>query len=307
MGQKKRGLGKGLSDLGLSELLGGAATADVAVAHAPAAETLLDMPEANRPSDSLQFLPIDKISPGRYQPRQHFDTDTLQELAQSIRSQGVIQPIVVRRMNDRYELVAGERRWRAAQLAELSEIPTIVKDLPDESVVAMSLIENIQRQDLNVIEEATALSRLLDEFQLTHQAVADAVGKSRTAVTNLLRLLKLNPDVRMMVERGELEMGHARALLALEGAAQTDVAKTIMKRSMSVRQTEEWVRRLLQTKNAAVVAAPTVDPNIKTLQNNLSDKLCARVLIRHQSKGNGQLVIHYNSVDELDGILEHIQ
>lgn len=303
MSQKKRGLGRGLSDLGLGELLqgGGAAIAEVPV-EAP----LIEEPVASEDGQLCQ-LAIEKVVPGRYQPRTQFEPEALEELAQSIRSQGVIQPLVVRANGDKYELIAGERRWRAAQLAGLDAVPAIVKALTDDAAIAMSLIENIQREDLNAIEEAVALNRLLQEFSLTHQEVAEVVGKSRTAVSNLVRLLRLQPAVKDLVEQGQLEMGHARCLLSLEGMQQVEVARLIVSRGLSVRQAEAWVKQMMEKGASASSVPEVIDPNIRSLQNDLSDKLCAKVVIRHQAQGKGQLVVHYNSVDELDGILAHIK
>ncbi len=287
--QKKRGLGRGLSDLGLNELL----------SDLNAAET--------QPESAAQFkkLPIDRIHPGRYQPRRQVNKEKLEELASSIRVQGIIQPIVVRRYENGYEIIAGERRWRAAQLAGMTEIPAIVRDLTDEAAIAMSLIENIQREDLNAIEEAVALQRLIDEFQMTHHEVADAVGKSRASVTNILRLLKLNSDVQSLVEQGFLDMGHARALLALEGIQQSEVANSVVSRALSVRETERLIRQI-QAKANQSERPITRDPDISRLEKDLSDKLAASVSIRHQSKGKGKLIIQYNSLDELSGILDRI-
>lgn len=292
MTEKKRGLGRGLSDLGLNELLG-----DLSNAASP------DIPKQQA---ELKKLPIEAIHPGRYQPRQHIMQEGLEELASSIKSQGIIQPIVVRNASDGYEIIAGERRWRAAQLAELTEVPVIIRDIPDEAAIAMSLIENIQRQDLNVIEEAIALQRLIDEFHMTHQGVADAIGKSRASVTNTLRLLKLNPDVRSLVEQGHLDMGHARALLALEGLQQSEIANNIVERALSVRDTEKLIRQLQENNQYKHADSTTIDPDVARLQNSLSDKLGAVVIIRHNTKGKGKLVVHYNSVDELEGILNKI-
>lgn len=303
--QKKRGLGRGLSDLGLGELLQGSSAA--VVADAPEVGVSDELVSSPAPGSSLCQLNVEQVVAGRYQPRTQFAPGALEELAQSIRSQGVIQPIVVRKTESGYELIAGERRWRAAQLAGLKVVPAIVRELSDDAAVAMSLIENIQREDLNAIEEAVALNRLLHEFSLTHQEVSEVVGKSRTAVSNLVRLLRLQPAVKNMVENGQLEMGHARALLSLEGAQQVDVAKGIVARQLSVRQAEAWVKSLLESSSMETAMPAEIDPNIKKLQHDLSDKLCARVVIRHQPKGKGQLVVHYNSVDELDGILGRIQ
>ena len=303
--QKKRGLGRGLSDLGLGELLQSNGVAGVV--DAPEVGVSEEPLSSPAPGSSLCQLNVEQVVAGRYQPRTQFAPGALEELAQSIRSQGVIQPIVVRKTESGYELIAGERRWRAAQLAGLKVIPAIVRELSDDAAVAMSLIENIQREDLNAIEEAVALNRLLHEFSLTHQEVSEVVGKSRAAVSNLVRLLRLQSAVKAMVENGQLEMGHARALLSLEGAQQVDVAKGIIARQLSVRQAEAWVKSLLESSSAETAMPAEIDPNIKKLQYDLSDKLCARVVIRHQPKGRGPLVVHYNSVDELDGILDRIQ
>lgn len=254
--------------------------------------------------DSLKSLPLDLISPGPYQPRSIFDKDRLEELAESIRHQGVIQPIVVRaKGDDNYELVAGERRWRAAQLAGIEKIPAIVRKVPDEIAIAMALVENIQREDLNPIEEATALRRLVDEFQMTHQEAGDSVGRSRSAVSNLLRLLELSEEVRELVDARHLEMGHARALLTLEPSLQAKAAREVVARDLSVRETEQLVRRL---KNPPVPKITTLDPDVQRLQNALAEKLCAKVKLSHNAKGKGKMVIAFNSADELDGILEQL-
>ena len=257
---------------------------------------------------SLRSMPIDLLQRGKYQPRENFDQEALEELASSIRVQGVIQPIVVRPIGKqgRYEIVAGERRWRAAQLAGLQDIPAVVREVDDQATMAMALIENLQRENLNPIEEASALQRLIDEFGLTQQQAADAVGRSRTSVTNLLRLLNLNAEVGLMVERGKIEMGHARALLGLEGKQQVDAAKQVLLLGLSVRETEKLVRKLLQPKSTEKTVAEEIDPNVKRLQNDLSEKLGATVVVQQGARGKGKLVIQYNSLDELDGILEHI-
>ena len=294
MAAKKRGLGRGLD-----ALLGGinneveATGASVAVDHS-----------------NLTRLPVDLIQRGRYQPRREFNPDSLRELADSIAAQGVIQPIVVRPVeNERYELIAGERRWRAAQQAGLDEIPVVIKDVTEEAAMAMGLIENIQREDLNPLEEANALSRLLLEFELTHQAVARAVGKSRTTVTNLLRLLELNEDVKGLVEKGQLEMGHARSLLGLKGDKQSEAAAKVVTQGLSVRETERLVRRLQsQEESPAKIPTPIADdPDIRRLLNDLTDRLGAKVDLQQNAKGKGKLVISYNSLDELEGILDHIK
>lgn len=257
---------------------------------------------------ALRNLPVDLLQRGKYQPRQDFDQEALEELANSIRAQGVIQPIVVRPVDEeRYEIVAGERRWRAAQLAGLQEIPAVIKEVSDQATMAMALIENIQRENLNPIEEAAALQRLIEEFGLTQQQAADAVGRSRTAVTNLLRLLNLNAEVGLMVERGKLEMGHARALLGLEGKQQVDAAKQVILLGLSVRETEKLVRKLLQPKRTEATVAEEIDPNVRRLENDLSERLGAKVAVQQGAKGRGKLVIQYNSLDELDGILAHIR
>jgi len=254
--------------------------------------------------DSLRSLPLDLISPGPFQPRSVFDTDRLQELAESIRHQGVIQPVVVRVLgNNNYELIAGERRWRAAQIAGIERIPAIVREVPDEIAIAMALVENIQREDLNPLEEATALRRLVDEFQMTHQEAGDAVGRSRSAVSNLLRLLELSQEVRELVDAKHLEMGHARALLTLETSMQAQAARQVVSKGLSVRETEQLVRRL---KNPPVPNKRELDPDIQQLQDKLAEKLCARVKLSFNARGKGKLVIAYNSADELDGILQQL-
>jgi ParB family transcriptional regulator, chromosome partitioning protein len=294
MAAKKRGLGKGLD-----ALLGnsGSYEATPATVEEAAADGL------------LKNLPVDILQRGVYQPRVDMHPDTLEELANSIRAQGVVQPIVVRPVaGDRYEIIAGERRWRAAQLAGLHEIPAVVRDVPDQAAMAMALIENIQREGLNPMEEATALHRLIEEFGLTHQQTADAVGRSRAAVSNLLRLLSLAEPVKRMLEQGELEMGHARALLALEGEQQIKVAQQVAAKGMSVRETERLVKHTLeQPQGKSAKPTQTQDPDVRRLEQDLGEKLGARVAVQHGSQGKGKLVIQYNSLDELDGILDHIK
>jgi ParB family chromosome partitioning protein len=247
------------------------------------------------------------IQPGKYQPRMDMRPETLEELAQSIKVQGVMQPIVVRPLtNNKYEIIAGERRWRASQLAGLDTIPVIVKVVADDAAIAMALIENIQRENLNPLEEAVALKRLQDEFHLTQQEVADAVGKSRTAVTNLLRLIGLQQEVRTFLEHGDLEMGHARALLALPPEHQVSIARSVIGKGLSVRQTEALVRRLQAGRKAGGKDKPGLDPDIRALQDDLSEKLGAEVLVEHTAKGKGRLILKYGSLDQLDGILAHI-
>ena len=261
--------------------------------------------ESGPPSrDILSDLPLDLITPGPYQPRSIFDAERLEELAESIRHQGVIQPVVVRATGDNeYQLIAGERRWRAAQMAGIEKIPAIIRDVPDEIAIAMALVENIQRENLNPIEEATALKRLVLEFQMTHQEAGDAVGRSRSAVSNLLRLLELSEEVRELVDARHLEMGHARALLSLDASMQPKAAREVVSKSLSVRETEKLVKRM---KNPPQRKPTTMDPDIQRLQDSLSEKLCARVRLQHNAKGKGKLVIAYNSADELEGILEQM-
>ncbi len=291
MAAKKKGLGRGLDAL----LAGAVATAEP------------DLEEA--PENTLRDLPLDLIQRGRYQPRTDMDPDALEDLAASIRAQGVVQPIVVRAMGGtgRYELIAGERRWRAAQLAGLQEIPAVVRNVPDQAAMAIALIENIQRENLNPVEEAHALKRLIEEFDMTHQQAADAVGRSRAAVTNLLRLLDLNGDVRQMLENGDLEMGHARALLGLSGDQQSQAARQVVAKGLSVRETEQLVRRLQSATPEKSQQSKAVDPDIRRLQDDLTAQLGAMVRIQHSARGKGRLVVHYNSLDELDGILAHIK
>ncbi|MEN8213241.1 MAG: ParB/RepB/Spo0J family partition protein [Pseudomonadota bacterium] len=311
---KRRGLGRGLD-----ALLGGASpslasTADAADAEGELAEIEAErgaenaaQPESMTPAGGLNQIGIDLIKRGRFQPRRNFDEERLRELADSITAQGVLQPIVVRPVDDHYEIIAGERRWRAAQLAGLGEMPVVVREVDDQAAMAMALIENIQRDDLNPLEEAEALQRLLNEFALTHQQIAQAVGKSRTTVSNLLRLIELEADVKQMVEQGKLEMGHARAILGLKGAQQSEAAAKVVRAGLSVRETEKLVRRL-QGLDAKPAPAPvkSVDPNIQSLEQQLCEKLGAIVRLQSGVKGKGKLVISYNSLEELDGILEHI-
>jgi len=255
--------------------------------------------------DELHHLPLDVIRPGRYQPRSVFDEEKLAELADSIRAQGVVQPVVVRPVgDDEYELIAGERRWRAAQIAGIDDIPAVVRDVPDEVSVAMALIENIQREDLNPLEEATALRRLIDDFQMTHQEAADAVGRSRAAVSNLLRLLELMQEVKDMIDMRLIEMGHARALLSLDDDLQVQAAREVVRKKLSVRDTENLARRLQQSKKKK--GSRRVDPDILSLQNRLGETLGARVRIQHQASGKGKLVISYNNSDEFEGILDRL-
>lgn len=279
---KKRGLGRGLS-----ELLGD-------VASSPAQE---------KPQD-VQKLPIEFLQRGKYQPRRDMDPEKLKELSDSIAAQGIIQPIIVRKLlDDKYEIIAGERRWRAAQLAELQEVPVLVKDIDDRSVMAVALIENIQREDLNALEEADALHRLLDEFELTHQQIAEAVGKSRATVSNLLRLLDLAAEVKTMLGKGLLEMGHARALLGLDDAKQVEIANKVVKQGLTVRAVEKLVREQNQEKPVVV---KKVDPDTLRLQRQLSERTGAKVEINHQESGKGKLIFSYTSLEELEGIINKL-
>ncbi|MCP5169452.1 MAG: ParB/RepB/Spo0J family partition protein [Hahellaceae bacterium] len=266
----------------------------------------MQQPEKTRDGE-MHDLPVELIQRGKYQPRRDMDPAALEELANSIRQQGIMQPIVVRTIGEgRYEIIAGERRWRAAQLAMLDRIPAIIREVPDEAAVAMALIENIQREDLNAMEEAIALTRLKEEFQLTHEEVADAVGKSRTTVTNLLRLIGLSSEVKIMLEHGDLEMGHGRAMLTLSPAQQLEVARQVVSKQLSVRQTEALVRKV-QEQSTPEVKSKALDPDIRRLQENLAERIGSKVTIKHSDKGKGTLVIQYNNLDELDGILAHIK
>ena len=264
--------------------------------------------ESVNDASQLKLLAVEKISPSPYQPRKNIAQEGLQSLADSIKAQGLVQPIVVRKLADgQYELIAGERRWRASQLAGLLEIPAIVRELPDQAAAAMALIENIQREDLNALEEAQALNRLIHEFGLTHQQTAEAVGRSRAAVSNLLRLLELESQCKVLLEEGKLEMGHARALLALQGKQQIELAHKVAQYQLSVRATEKLVKQTLAGELQAIIAPkPTLNADISQLQSRLADTLGAKVNINHSKRGKGKLVIEYNSLDELDGILAHI-
>ncbi len=295
MAVKKRGLGRGLDALLKSVNTVGvepeseAATADFAE------------------DGVLRRLPIEQVQKGRYQPRRTINQDSLKELSDSIRAQGVVQPIVVRPMGDGcYEIIAGERRWRAAQLAGLSEVPAVVRAVSEQVALAIALIENIQREDLNPLEEALAIKRLIDEFQMTHQQVAEAIGRSRAGVSNLLRLLELGEEARRFLEEGQLEMGHARALLPLSVDLQREAAQQVMLRGLSVRETEDLARKL-QEQPRQSGSSPPIDPDLRVLQNDLADRLGARVRVQHSSSGKGKLVIHYNTLDELDGIIAHLK
>ncbi len=259
-------------------------------------------------NDRLRMIGVDQIRRGTYQPRRLFDQALLQELADSIKAQGMIQPIIVRPFAGAFELVAGERRWRAAQLAGITELPAIVREMEDQSVAAVSIIENIQRKDLNPLEEAAAFERLCDEFGMTHKAVAEAVGRSRVSVTNLLRLLELHDEVKLLVDRGELDMGHARAILGAPKERQFDIAKRAIKEGMTVRSVEKLVREINQTGSGEPEKAPqAIDPDIERLSQKLGETLGAAVRIQHRDNGAGKLEIRYSSVSELQGILAHIK
>ncbi len=287
MAAKKRGLGRGLD-----ALLGGATE-------------VAEVTDA----DSLSTLPVDQIQRGQYQPRREFDSDALEELSSSIKAQGLIQPIVVRPIaKDKYEIIAGERRWRACQLAGLHDIPVVIRDVPDQTAMCMALIENIQREDLNPLEEAQALQRLLLEFEMTHEEVADAVGRSRSSVTNLLRLIDLAEPVKELLIAGEIEMGHARALLSLSSIEQSTLAQKVASQGLSVRAAEKLVKDMQAgaKPSSAKKSKTEVDPDILNLQQELSEKIGAELMIDHKSNGKGSLVIKYHSLDELDGILKRI-
>jgi len=304
MSGKKPSLGRGLAEL--SPLLAkraGSAALEPEASPAPAA------------GDRLANLPLDVLQRGKYQPRTDMRTETLSELADSIKAKGLVQPILVRPIGDRtpggsqrYEIIAGERRWRAAQMAGLAQIPAVIRVVPDEDALSMALIENIQRENLNPLEEAAALLRLVEEFGLTHQAAAVAVGRSRAAVSNLLRLMELADEVKELLEERRIEMGHARALLSLASPRQQiEVATLVARKSLSVRDTEALVRRIISPPGASEAQKPAGDPDILRLERDLADKLGAKVAFQHAASGKGKLVVSYNSLDELEGILAHIQ
>ena len=301
--KKKRGLGRGLDAL-LASTKSDAVPTTPVEGDAPATPTDSD--------GELRHLPVEWIQPGRYQPRRDIQPEALEELAASIKAQGLMQPIVVRPLpeqQDRYEIIAGERRWRACQLAQLDRVPALIRDVADEAAIAMALIENIQRENLNPMEEAMALHRLQHEFELTQMEVAEAVGKNRATVANLLRLMNLNDDVKRLLEHGDIEMGHARALLGLSGDTQSTAAADVVARALTVRQTEALVRNLQQegAADAGKAEKAAVNPDIQRLERMLGERLGAKVAIQHSAKGKGKLVINYTSLDELDGILNHIQ
>jgi len=269
-------------------------------------DALLGGGSDERPREALLTLPISRIRPGRYQPRTKMDQQALAELAASIRSQGLMQPLLVRPVDrDRYELIAGERRWRAAQMAGLDEVPALVREVPDDAALAMALIENIQRENLNPMEEAAGVQRLVDEFKMTHEQAADAVGRSRSATTNLLRLLKLARPVQEMLMEGALEMGHARALLALDGARQIETGKRIAAKGLSVRETEALVQQLLR--GGAAARRKTSDRDLARLEEDVSSRLGTTVEIRAGKKGSGKVVVHYSSLEHLDELLKKLR
>ncbi len=293
MAAKRPGLGRGL---------------DALLAGSKAVESSNEPVVNEAAGDQLKAIAIDRIMRGSYQPRRHFAQESLQELADSIREQGVLQPIIVRQLGDKYEIIAGERRWRAAQIVQLDSIPAVVKKLDDQAAAAAALIENIQRENLNPLEESQALQRLIDEFQLTHQETAQAVGRSRTGVTNLLRLLELPEEVKTLVDQGKLSMGHARAILGLPQAQQSAAAREVAAKGLSVREAERLVKTLQnQHSGNKSTKVKKLDPNIVALEKDLADKLMASVSVQHGSGGKGKLVISYSSLEELDGILGHIK
>jgi ParB family transcriptional regulator, chromosome partitioning protein len=307
MSGKKPSLGRGLAEL--SPLL--AKRAGLPTAPDPQVAPQAPAPLAG---DRLANLPVDLLQRGKYQPRVDMRQESLGELAESIKARGLVQPILVRPLprpslneSQRYEIIAGERRWRAAQMAGLTDIPAVIRDVPDEAAVAMALIENIQREDLNPLEEARALLRLIEEFGLTHQAAAEAVGRSRAAVSNLVRLMELADEVKEMLETRRIEMGHARALLGLTARRQQiEVAELVAKKGLSVRDTEALVRRLIAPAGPQKGDSKVEDPDIRRLELELADKLGAKVAFQHGASGKGKLVVAYNSLDELEGILSHI-
>jgi ParB family chromosome partitioning protein len=299
MATKRKGLGRGLD-----ALLAGTSNNNTAAVAASNADGEI---QGESLKEELKHVPVEFIQRGKYQPRRDMHQEALEELAESIKAQGVLQPIVIRPISsDRYEIVAGERRWRATQLAGFDTIPAVIRDVSDEAAIAMALIENIQREDLNPIEEAVALKRLQDEFELTHQQVADAVGKSRTSVTNLLRLIALDSEVKKLLENGDIEMGHARSVLSLEPLQQREIAQQVVAKSLSVRQTEALVRRLLEDKNKTLSSGGAVSTDIQKLEEDLGQKIGVPVMVQHNAKGRGRLILKYNSLDELDGILKHM-
>lgn len=292
MNIRKRGLSRGLNEL-LSN------------------KVFVEPNAIDAPYNTINLL-INKLTPGKFQPRKSISTQEVTELAESVKTQGILQPLIVRQLaNDQYEIIAGERRWQAAKLAELKEVPVIIRNVTDKEALTIALIENIQRQDLNAIEEAMALDRLSKEFALTHAELAIAVGKSRTAVTNLIRVLNLPKEIKIMLEKQQLDLGHAKVIMNLPNNLQLQIANKIIENNLSVRATEQLLSKLQTNENILNTKADksfklTIDPNIMKLQKRLSDHFGARVNILNKPKGNGKLVIAYNSLDELEGILDHI-
>jgi ParB family chromosome partitioning protein len=314
---KKRGLGRGLDAL-LGDALAQNKSAMDAAGTSEVQEVSIqpDKVESDLQTGGIKHLPVEFIQPGQYQPRKDMHQEGLEELAASIKAQGLMQPIVIRPLSgnvegktERYEIIAGERRWRATQLAGLDTVPVIIRDVPDDAAIAMALIENIQRENLNSMEEAQALHRLQQEFELTQQEVGDAIGKSRATVANLLRLMQLNDDVKIMLERGDIEMGHAKALLGLQELRQSEAARHVVAKEMTVRQTEAYVRTVQDESKLGSKGKekPRANPDIQRLERTLGERLGANVAIQHSAKGKGKLVINYSNLDELDGILAHIQ
>jgi len=289
MARKKPGLGRGLDAL-------------LSAAGTSASKGSVDASDQS----SLRQVPVEQIRRGEFQPRQNIPQEGLEELADSIRAQGLVQPVVLRPVGGGYELIAGERRWRASQLAGLHEIPAVIKDVPDQAAAAMALIENIQREDLSPLEESQAIKRLIEEFRLTHQQAAESVGRSRAAVTNLLRLLELEKETQKLLADKLLEMGHARALLGLEGESQTAAARYIATKGLSVRETEKYIKKIKGTK-VEKKQSTSRSPDVVSLEHELADQLGAPVSVQYNNRGKGQLIISYNSLDELDGVLEHIR
>ena len=294
--QQRRGLGKNLSEL-------------LSITPEALAEVKGELAPKNKDHASMQlhYIPVEKLQRGKYQPRKDIEVEALEELASSIKAQGILQPIVIREIGEeRYEIIAGERRWRAAQIAGLTEIPAILRDVSDQATMAFALIENIQRQNLNPIEEAIAIERLIEECQLTHQEVADTLGKSRATISNLIRVLSLNNDVRTLLEHGDIELGHAKVLLALNGATQSQAAKIVVGKGLSVRETEHLVKKM-SSPAASLKLEKAIDPDVKDLQSMLSEKLGTPVKIHYNAKGKGKLILSYASLDELENILSHIK
>jgi len=300
MTPKNKGLGRGLDAL---------LATSKSVADRDANTHSNTVSQDGQAENDLKKIPIELLQPGKYQPRKDMADEALEELAASIRSQGIIQPIVVRQVdNNKYEIIAGERRWRAAQIAKLDVVPCLIKNIADDAAIAVALIENIQREDLNSMEEAQALDRLMVEFKLTHQEVAEAVGKSRTTVTNLLRLNGLESSVKTLLEHGDIDMGHARALLSLNGEDQQNLAARVAEKGLTVRETERLVKKAQEqpAEDATATLEKVIDPDVKRLATSLTERLGANVKIDHNKKGKGKLVISFEDLDQLDGILAHI-